>query len=194
MPAHIVRLEIENPVLARLITEQLATQKNINIDTDAAPAPAPDCIITQSPKDLSSLTKPVYLNISSKGAIRLGEILDSLGYLLSGREDHIEEDNQHIDLGIFILHPSENLLVHKNSNDKIPLTDKERMLLRYLVKSGLEGMPRTDLLKSVWGYAEETETHTLETHIYRLRQKLENYGAENFIKVQDGRYRISKDL
>jgi len=192
MPAHIVRLEIENPVLARLITEQLATQKNINIDTDAAPAP--DCIITQSPKDLSSLTKPVYLNISSKGAIRLGEILDSLGYLLSGREDHIEEDNQHIDLGIFILHPSENLLVHKNSNDKIPLTDKERMLLRYLVKSGLEGMPRTDLLKSVWGYAEETETHTLETHIYRLRQKLENYGAENFIKVQDGRYRISKDL
>jgi DNA-binding winged helix-turn-helix (wHTH) protein len=194
MPAHIVRLEIENPVLARLINEQLATQKNINIDTDAAPAPAPDCIITQSPKDLSSLTKPVYLNISSKGAIRLGEILDSLGYLLSGREDHIEEDNQHIDLGIFILHPSENLLVHKNSNDKIPLTDKERMLLRYLVKSGLEGMPRTDLLKSVWGYAEETETHTLETHIYRLRQKLENYGAENFIKVQDGRYRISKDL
>jgi len=68
------------------------------------------------------------------------------------------------------------------------------MLLRYLIQSGLEGMPRTDLLKSVWGYAEETETHTLETHIYRLRQKLENYGAENFIKVQDGRYRISKDL
>jgi DNA-binding response OmpR family regulator len=177
MPAHIIRLE-------------LATQKNINIDADITP----DCIITQSAKDLSALTKPVYLNISSKGTIRLGEVLDSLGYLLSGRENHIEEDNQHIDLGHFTLRPSENLLIHKNSNDKIPLTDKERMLLRYLVQSGLEGMPRADLLKSVWGYAEETETHTLETHIYRLRQKLENYGAENLIKVQDGRYRISKDL
>ena len=190
MPTHIIRLEIENPVLARLITEQLVNQKNINLDEKGDP----DCIITQSSKDLSALTRPFYLNISSKGTIRLGEILDSLGYLLSGREDHIEEDNQNIDLGLFILRPSENLLIHKNSNDKIPLTDKERMLLRYLVQSGLEGMPRADLLKSVWGYAEETETHTLETHIYRLRQKLENYGAENLIKVQDGRYRISKDL
>lgn len=188
MPVHIINLEIDNPVLARLITEQLATQKNINLDVGADP----DCIITQSSKDLSALTKPIYLNISSKGTIRLGEILDSLGYLLSGREDHIENDKQHIDLGIFTLLPSENVLLHKESKSKIQLTDKERMLLRYLVQSGADGISRADLLKSVWGYAEEVETHTLETHIYRLRQKLEPYGADNFIKVQDSIYTILK--
>ncbi len=188
MPAQIIRLEIENPILKRLITEQLATLKHISVDDELPP----DCIITQSSHISSSTLKPVFLDIPPKGTIRLGEILDKLSYLLSGREDHIEDENNHIDLGEFTLLPAENTLLYKQSKEIIQLTDKERMLLRYLHQASTEGILRKDLLKSVWGYAEEAETHTLETHIYRLRQKLEPYGAENMIKVQDGRYFIAK--
>ncbi len=188
MPPHNIHLDIESPVLKHLIFEQLSVLKHITIDNSIVA----DCIITQAPALSSVITKPVFLNIPAKGVIRLGEILDRLGYLLSGREDHVEEDNQFIDLGLFILRLSENTLLHKQTEKIIQLTDKERMLLRYLYQSGDEGMSRKDILKSVWGYAEEAETHTLETHIYRLRQKLEPYDAADMIKVQDGRYKVVK--
>jgi Transcriptional regulatory protein, C terminal len=187
MPTHYLRLQIDNPVLERLITEQLAMRKEISLD----PVLEPDCLIIQSDDISSPSTNPIILSLPSKGVIRLGEILDRLGYLLSRREDHIEDDNLLIDLGLFILRPSENSLLHKQSQQIIQLTDKERMLLRYLYESGSKGMPRKELLKSVWGYAEEAETHTLETHIYRLRQKLEPFAADTIIKVQDGYYMIS---
>lgn len=188
MPPHNIHLDIENPVLKNLIFEQLSVLKHLTIDINLAA----DCIITQTPSLSSETAKPVFLNIPVKGVIRLGEILDRLGYLLSGREDHVEEDNQLIDLGLFILRLSENTLLHKKTGKIIQLTDKERMLLRYLYQSGEDGMNRKEILKSVWGYAEEAETHTLETHIYRLRQKLEPYHAEDMIKVQDGRYKVIK--
>lgn len=186
MPHHNIHLKIENPTLARLISEQLATLKNIVIDENIKA----DCIITQTHQSSPSLSKPIYLVVPAKGTIRLGEILDRLGYLLSGRNDHVEDDNTHIDLGLFVLRLSENSMLHKETGDVIQLTDKERMLLRYLYQAGPRGINRKDLLKFVWGYADEAETHTLETHIYRLRQKLEQYDADDMIKVQDGRYMI----
>ena len=92
--------------------------------------------------------------------------------------------------GEFTLFLSDNILTHIESGDDVRLTDKERLLLRFLSEAGDIGIPRKDLLKAVWGYADDAETHTLETHIYRLRQKLEIYHAQNLIKVLDGVYKI----
>lgn len=55
------------------------------------------------------------------------------------------------------------------------LTEKEVLILDLLVKANGNSVPRADLLQSVWGYHAEAETHTIETHIYRLRQKLSDY-------------------
>lgn len=181
-----VLLKIENPVLERLIEEQLAIVKSITLDKSLPP----QLIIVQQGINLT----PELAHIPSleipKGAIRLGEIMDKFSYLLSGRESHIEDENEHIDLGEFTLFPSDNILTHLESGHDIRLTDKERLLLRYLSEAGDTGIPRKDLLKAVWGYADDAETHTLETHIYRLRQKLEIYQAQNLIKVLDGIYKI----
>ncbi len=186
MTIHNVLLHIKNPVLQRLIEEQLATVKTVTI----APSHAPDLLIVQQGHGIA----PEFIAIPSleipKGAVRLGEIMDRLSYLLSGRESHIEDEHEQIDLGEFILFPAENILTHQESGDDIRLTDKERLLLRYLYEAGETGLPRKDLLKSVWGYADDAETHTLETHIYRLRQKLELYHAQNMIKVSEGIYKI----
>ena len=57
--------------------------------------------------------------------------------------------------------------------DHFKLTEIEQSLLEHLYIAGQDGVSREDLLYRVWGYAEGLETHTLETHIYRLRQKIE---------------------
>lgn len=77
------------------------------------------------------------------------------------------------------------------SQEEIRLTDKERFLLRVLYNAGDAGLSRRDILKLVWGYADDAETHTIETHIYRLRQKLEPYHGQNLITAADGRYLIT---
>lgn len=181
-----VLLQLGNPTLYRLINEQLSLFKGLKQD----PSLPADIIVTQQGQTVESSLPNAQIFEIPKGAIRLGEIMDKLGYLLSGRELHIEDENENIDLGEFLLIPSENLLTHHDSKSDIRLTDKERLLLRFLYESGDEGIARKQLLKDVWGYADDAETHTLETHIYRLRQKLEQHTDHDLITVTDGIYKI----
>ncbi len=69
----------------------------------------------------------------------------------------------------------EVLVENKNS---VSLTEKERDILTYLASCTSFESSRNDILKNVWGYVEGIETHTLETHIYRLRQKIEKNASE----------------
>lgn len=181
-----ILLKIDNPVLQRLVEEQLSTVKAVTLDTSLPP----HLMIVQQGSVIPDHLNAIPVLEIPKGAVRLGEMIDKIGYLLSGRESHIEDENENIDLGEFTLFPSENILTHIESGDDIRLTDKERLLLRFLFEARETGIPRKDLLKAVWGYADDAETHTLETHIYRLRQKLEIYNAQNLIKVFEGVYKI----
>ena len=56
---------------------------------------------------------------------------------------------------------------------RIRLTDKETKILRYLSRTPGKDVTRQTLLSEVWGYNHTIDTHTVETHIYRLRQKME---------------------
>jgi len=181
-----IALAIDNQVLKRLIEEQLSIFKAIQMDV-SRPA---DYIIAERGATIPQNTPSSHILEIPKGAIRCGEIIDKLGYLLSGRESHIESENEQIECGIFVLSPSENTLRHTESGQIIHLTDKERLLLRFLTEAADKGLSRKDLLKSVWGYADDIETHTLETHIYRLRQKLDSFEPHHLITVQDGIYKI----
>lgn len=68
---------------------------------------------------------------------------------------------------------------NKQESAGIRLTEKENEILVYLALHSQEGaVKREDLLAAVWGYGDNIETHTLETHIYRLRQKIEPKPAE----------------
>ena len=92
-------------------------------------------------------------------------------------------------IGPYTFRPSAKLLLAADAR-KIRLTEKETNILKYLYRSG-ETVPRETLLHEVWGYNPAVTTHTLETHIYRLRQKIEtNPGQARILVTESGGYRL----
>ncbi len=83
------------------------------------------------------------------------------------------------------------MLVSPDTDNKIRLTEKEAAILKYLLRSGASVIGRDELLDEVWGYNSGVTTHTLETHVYRLRQKLEKDPSNAEILVTEpGGYRL----
>jgi DNA-binding response OmpR family regulator len=75
---------------------------------------------------------------------------------------------------------------------KIRLTEKETNILKYLYRAGAQAVSREELLTEVWGYNAGVTTHTLETHIYRLRQKIEpDPTSARLLVTETGGYRLA---
>jgi DNA-binding response OmpR family regulator len=92
-------------------------------------------------------------------------------------------------IGPYTFRPSAKLLLDEKAH-KIRLTEKETNILKYLYRMG-DTVPRETLLNEVWGYNPAVTTHTLETHIYRLRQKIEeNPGDARILVTEAGGYRL----
>lgn len=83
-------------------------------------------------------------------------------------------------------------LINKDTDEEIRLTDKEAHILRHLYHAAPNVVGRSKLLDEVWGYTGNISTHTLETHIYRLRQKIEIDPHNASILVTENRgYRLN---
>lgn len=83
-------------------------------------------------------------------------------------------------------------LTTKKTGTEIRLTQKEAEIIQYLYEHADRLVTRDELLSDIFGYREGVETHTLETHIYKLRQKMLDDGDELLI-TQDGGYRLKVD-
>jgi DNA-binding response OmpR family regulator len=93
-------------------------------------------------------------------------------------------------IGPYSFQPSSKLLVAAKGA-KIRLTEKETAILRFLFRAGQRPISREVLLQEVWGYNSGVTTHTLETHIYRLRQKIEKDATTPEILVTEaGGYKL----
>ncbi|NLH80183.1 MAG: response regulator transcription factor [Phyllobacteriaceae bacterium] len=96
--------------------------------------------------------------------------------LLARIRAHLRQHEQTEDavfaIGRYTFRPSAKLLVDEKGS-KVRLTEKETAILKYLYRAGDKAVSREVLLHEVWGYNSGVTTHTLETHIYRLRQKIE---------------------
>ena len=94
-------------------------------------------------------------------------------------------------VGPYEFRPAQKLLVDAKSK-KIRLTDKESNILKYLYRAGGKSVSREELLTEVWGYNANVATHTLETHVYRLRQKIEPDPANaRILLTEAGGYRLA---
>ncbi|MDR6775039.1 response regulator transcription factor [Azospirillum sp. BE72] len=94
-------------------------------------------------------------------------------------------------IGPYSFRPGAKLLLDEAANRKIRLTEKETAILKYLYRAGDLVVGRETLLGEVWGYNAAVTTHTLETHVYRLRQKIEADPSNARILVTEpGGYRL----
>jgi DNA-binding response OmpR family regulator len=103
---------------------------------------------------------------------------------------HEASEDAVFNIGPYTFRPSSKLLLNAKGN-KVRLTEKETAILRYLYRAGQKPVSREMLLQEVWGYNSGVTTHTLETHIYRLRQKVERDAATPAILVtESGGYKL----
>ena len=100
------------------------------------------------------------------------------------RQQEHSEDAQYR-VGPYTFKPAAKTLI-RDDNKKIRLTEKETAIIKFLYRSGEQAVARDVLLADVWGYNAGVTTHTLETHIYRLRQKIERDPAHAEILVTEG--------
>ena len=94
-------------------------------------------------------------------------------------------------IGPYTFRPSAKMLQDTGRNRRIRLTEKECAILKFLYRAGGRPVGRQILLNEVWGYNAAVTTHTLETHIYRLRQKIEpDPATASLLLTEGGGYRL----
>jgi len=104
---------------------------------------------------------------------------------------HEQSEDVVFNIGPYVFQPSAKLLREGEDWQKVRLTEKETSILKYLYQADSKVVSRDTLLSEVWGYNTGVTTHTLETHIYRLRQKIECNPAEAQILVtRPGGYQL----
>ena len=113
---------------------------------------------------------------------RIGRLLRRMTQALQEPALHIRD----VALGDHLFSPQEKTLTLPDGT-AISLTDRETDMLVYLARRPARAVARDELLRNVWKYQDGVDTHTLETHIYRLRQKT----GENFLVTTEEGYRLS---
>ena len=124
------------------------------------------------------ITKPFRLNVL-------------LARLRAQLRQHEASEDAVFAIGPYTFRPSAKTLVDDAKRRKVRLTEKETAILKYLYRAGEKTIGRAILLNEVWGYNSGVTTHTLETHVYRLRQKIErDPGKAEILVTEPGGYRL----
>jgi len=119
---------------------------------------------------------------------RLSDLMTHLRTRIDARK---AEAPDRFRIGPYEFRGSEKALHHLDPERRVRLTEKETAILAFLHQTRERAVPRRELLKEVWGYNPAVTTHTLETHIYRLRRKIEADPAKACLLVTEaGGYRL----
>ncbi|MDE0779258.1 MAG: response regulator transcription factor [Alphaproteobacteria bacterium] len=105
------------------------------------------------------------------------------------RQHELSEDAVFI-IEPYTFRPAQKIMVGADER-KVRLTEKESAILKYMYRAGSKVVSRDALLGEVWGYNAGVTTHTLETHVYRLRQKIEaNPSDAQILVTEAGGYKL----
>jgi len=114
-----------------------------------------------------------------------------LAHIRAQLRSHEQSEDAVFRIGPYEFRPAGKMLLDPRGR-KIRLTDKETNILKYLYRAGGKVISREELLTEVWGYNAGVTTHTLETHVYRLRQKIEpDPTGPRILITEAGGYRLS---
>ena len=118
-----------------------------------------------------------------------------MGVLLARIRAHLRQheasEDASFSLGPYTFKPSSRLLVNKETGKDLSLSDKECSILKFLYRAGDTVVSCDTLYTEIWDHAAPLATHTLQTHIYRLRQKIESDpGNPKILISEGGGYRV----
>ena len=195
----IIEISYENNALAQ-INNNFCDLVIINSQSSALKG----CNLTKSLR-LAGYKKPIIMLINRNSNLDIPDdhnhkadeyIIKPFRYLelLKSIETHLnrfkKSENTQYSIGNYIFKPNSKIL-ESNKNRSIRLTEKENNILKFLYKNLGNTVSRETLLHEVWGYNSKVTTHTLETHIYRLRQKIEdNPSNACFLITEPGGYKL----
>lgn len=120
--------------------------------------------------------------------MRLGELLARVKSQLL---QHKVSDTAQFSIGGLSFLPANKLLKSKDETRKVILTEKESTILKYFYFAHPNCVKKEELLAEVWGFQNGLSTHTVETHIYRLRQKIKRLTKRNIILTGTQGYSLS---
>ena len=143
-------------------------------------------LITEKGLDLLPIN-----NVYLQRPFRFSELVESLNSIFEGLKS--KRDNKRIfgDISFII---SDRKLVYKN-NHSVELTEKESDIILSLLSSTNRGISREQVMSKVWMLNSDMETHTFETHLYRLRKKVkENLFLQNLIVNKEGKYYLNHEF
>lgn len=181
-PEKTVLLQGLTPALDRALREQLAGLPGLCISD--GPAGAADLLVT--PAADSVPTPAVPRLVLGRGPWRLGDVLAGMRRALD--EPALAVEPFWLGDGLFC--PAEKKI--ERAAGDVGLTERETMLLLYLARRHPQAVSRDTVLRDVWRYQDGIDTHTLETHIYRLRQKIEqDSAAPKLLLTTDDGYLLS---
>ena len=122
---------------------------------------------------------------------RLRQIIDIIKDFFISYETHQKHIKITCDL---IFRPETKILLNKNNNMIVYLTEKESRLLNFILENKENVLKKDEILTNVWGITERINTHTLETHIYSLKKKLDVFEYQHSFICSDnlGGYYFNK--
>jgi DNA-binding response OmpR family regulator len=136
----------------------------------------------------SSAIHQFLLNKTIVKPFKMSRLTDEIDGLLTERRDKLMVPTR---IGEYLFLEDESLLFGPDDRKKIRLTEKETAILIRLSAANGESVSRNTLLEEVWGYKAGIDSHTLETHIYRLRKKIEELGSNSsFLKTSRDGYKL----
>jgi len=148
----------------------------------------------------SSLPVPIFLlgkngveyeNIDAEIIMKPLILTSLLDCLKSGIHMFENSEEGYLRFNQYELRPLVKEILNERNNEITKLTEKEVSIIKYLYKAGNKIVSKNELLQEVWGYSPDVTTHTIETHIYRLRQKVEHEDiSAQLILTSDGGYQL----
>ena len=120
--------------------------------------------------------------------LRLGELIARIRTQL---RQFKAPDDAHFEIGNLSFEPASKMLREIGTERMQALTEKESMILKFLYRASPNDVTKSQILAEVWGFQNGVSTHTLETHIYRLRQKIGWMTKKPLVQSTEKGYRLS---
>ena len=168
--------------LSSIVTRELKIGCKVVTAESALDGEDVGLLVTSQPVGGNNSFPVIYVNLPIRVNGLLSEIEEKAGAALNPDIVDIEADWQ--------LSLQHKVLTHKPSGRFVALTDKESNLLQKIAQADHSGISREILMKEVWKIDSALDTHTLETHIYRLRKKIKDVFESEMIKAVEGGYRL----